>query len=258
MDEDSPHYDPKNNVNSLGLEGYSKWYPDIDNCMFMEATPDYITQRTALRVLGEMEPKPAVLIVLRKPSERAMSAYRFFSQHIRLPVDADSFYTFVKKLSVGELYGNEAEPHNQVVDVGFYNKHLERWVNALGRDKLGIFLFEEMRDDPRVFMEKVCDFLNISSDFYDDYHFPVKNVSGQVRVKWLHDLLRKWVLIFLPSGRYRHYTSYLYNFFNRSYRRPSLSKDDRLALRFLDELYADDISKLPDRYGIDVSVWRKD
>jgi hypothetical protein len=45
-----------------------------------------------------------------------------------------------------------------------YAKLVEAYSRALGKDSIGVFLYEELREDPRRYVQRVCEFLGIAFD----------------------------------------------------------------------------------------------
>jgi hypothetical protein len=143
------------------------------------------------------------------------------------------------------------------VEDGFYWKYLHRWARRFGPNELQVFLFEDLKADPRKFMTKVCDFLELSIDPYKDFHFRPKNVSLQVRSRWLHYTLHSPVKRLLPRGAFRDFTGGIYNRLNRHRRSHEAAKDSETvaALQRLDALYLEDSRLLAEQFRLDISAW---
>jgi hypothetical protein len=70
------------------MHGYAKWFArDARWRLPLDATPDYMYEKTALKALSGLHPRSKLIAVLRKPSARAYSSYNYFHGH----------YTFIPK-----------------------------------------------------------------------------------------------------------------------------------------------------------------
>ena len=75
MDKNYPLKNIYLNYHKDGIEGYRKIFPECLNeaNIFLEATPDYLYQKTAIQVLSSLNPLPSIYFLLRKPSMRIFS-----------------------------------------------------------------------------------------------------------------------------------------------------------------------------------------
>jgi hypothetical protein len=256
MDKQSPLFNAENNFSTQGWKGFARWFNDSpQNKLTLDASPEYMYQQTALKELGRIKPVPKIIFILRKPSVRALSTYRFFMEHHNIIGKNITFSDYIDQLCEKKNSGNRAMPHNQAVALGFYNIFLNRWAEAVGKKQLGVFLFEEMRENPAKFIKQVCEFLNLSHDIYREYNFRPRNLTLKVRFQWLDVLKYNIVNRFLPHGSYRRTTGRIYSLINRKKKDFHLSDEDRDSLHRLDIMYADSTSQLTERYGIDTSIW---
>ncbi|MCI5142512.1 MAG: hypothetical protein D3909_12495, partial [Candidatus Electrothrix sp. ATG1] len=256
VDKDSPLFDPKSNFSTQGWEGYAKWFRDSpENKVTLDASPEYMYQQTALTELGRITPVPKIIFLLRKPSVRALSAYRFFKEHHSFIDNNMSFSGYIDSLCEESSLKNHHFPHKQSVSLGYYVHFLDKWATAVGKEQLGIFLFEELRENPAQFIHKVCDFLNLSTEFYKGYNFRPRNITLKVRFQWLDLIKYNLVNRFLPYGSYRRIAGRIYSLINRKKSGFYLSEKDRETLQRLDVMYADSTSLLTDDYGLDTSIW---
>lgn len=258
MDAESPHFNASSNYAIHGLSGYASWFPSaVGERLPLDATPDYMYQKTAIEAATAMRPSPKVMFLLRKPSERALSHYRYFGLHQAGLPPSLTFSEYVAALQKGERFDDKPfAPPNLALFLGYYARLLEPWAQVLGRENLGIFVFEDMRAAPREFMEKVCGFLGLDAGFYDTYDFQKRNAPLQVRSRFLHKFVHTPLNSVLPRGRIRHIGGKAYRWLNRKEERFSLTPEIRETLRQLDALYEDDVRQLCQQFGLDLSAWQ--
>ena len=79
MDVDSPLLTPRVNVHEQGAEGYAALFAHSspDATVLLEATPDYLYQRTALAFFATVDTAATIIVVLRRPASRVYSYYQY-------------------------------------------------------------------------------------------------------------------------------------------------------------------------------------
>lgn len=238
-----------------GLEAYARCFPEGPGLRF-EATPDYMYQRTAPEVLASLRPVPDVLFVLRRPSRRVLSAYRFY----RGPMAAlDGSMTFAQY--VDALLGREAPEITGhplaalALEHSRYAVYLRRWREALPPGKVHVLLFEAMRDDPREFMARTCRLLGLDGAFYAEYDFQVRNRSFQVRSRLLQRAKDR-VEPLLAQGPLRNALRGAYRKTNVVQARGDFEAALRAPLARLDEHFAPEARELASAFDLDLSPWR--
>lgn len=125
-----------------------KYYTECnDNTrILIEKSTSYIESIEAGLQIKKMFPKSKALVILRNPVERALSNY-FFSANNGL-----------EKRSVEDAFlHNKPIPKNQVstsvspfnyIGRGEYIKYIEDYLNIFKKEELGIFIFDEIKNNP--------------------------------------------------------------------------------------------------------------
>ncbi len=257
MDEGYPLFRAENNIHKCGIEGYGNFF---NHCikgdqLLLEATPDYLYQKTALQVIGSLPTLPIALFILRKPSHRVYSLYQFARNNVSVLPKNISFRSFVEA-----VMGNDSESflrnrpilqraisHSQYVD------YLECWVSRLG-EAVRVLLFEDMCDDPKGFMVDLSAQLGLDPTHYEDFDFSVKNQTYAVKHHALHRFKRKLSKC-LPHGAYRQLLRGIYAMLNTQVASKK-SSDDVLMLETLDQHFLPYNKRLENLLDIDLSVWK--
>jgi len=134
---------------------------------------------------------------------------------------------------------------------GFYAAHWSRYLALFPRDRLRVYLFDDLRAKPAWVMRDLFEFLEIEPDFqvrlerHNVSGIP-KGLAGQVfsrvrksRVaqrigkKWIPESVRRWMR-------------------SQLLRRPKIEEDIRQSLI---EVYREDVLRLQDLLGRDLSAW---
>lgn len=192
IDQDYPLFRPGCNFSKSGLEGYRQFFPDFDaglHDVLLECTPDYLYQNTALDAISSMPNKPDVVFVLRKPSRRIYSLYKFAQNNIGVLEEGLSFSDFVLAVREKKIPAEKKILAN-ALDHSYYAKHLCRWVEALGQDRVIVILFEDLVKYPLESMTTFAARIGIDQEFYNSYQFNQQNRTIQVKDRKLYNAVR--------------------------------------------------------------------
>jgi len=249
------------------------YFQNVDGKKYaLDATPFYYSQQRALRY-AEENPATKIIFMTRRPDLRLLSSVRFFHRMLQEYPDG-SFAEFVdvlldqgqKRAAYRRRIRKEffVELFDDELEMGCYERHITRWVNAVGNDRVLTGTMEELRDDPHGFVSIVCDYLGIDAAFYDRYNFSPYLQSYEVRFPSLQKLARRMggedpmryeTISRFQSPFYRLSIPVLRNSLDRIYRsvqhKSAASSAEKEPLGRLMAYYAQANATLRDRYGID-------
>ena len=233
------------------LETYQRLFENSRNYKAVgEASTVYLYSAKAPHRIRHHIPNARLIALLRDPAERAFSHYLFFSQGGR-----ESSATFLEAL--------RAEPDRIRRNVysgwfyrdrGYYFAQLKRYFDLFPREQLRIYLYQDFYADRKGVVRDVLRFLEVDESLLPDIG-EKHNVTAVPRSRLINAALnrqtrlRPLVRACLPAqGRRR-----LLNWLNRlNSKRPQLAPEIRAELI---EGYRDDILKLQDLIGRDLSAW---
>lgn len=173
-----PRFNDQCNVHEHGLEKYSAYFSHCSaGAQILEATPIYIYQQTALKELANMETKPKIIFVLREPSQRAFSQFRFNKYRLGNIALNETYVTYLDRQK-----GKEGDPLAR----GHYIKYLSQWKSLLGEDRIYVVQSEALFSNKKNEMKKLADFLGIQPSFYDEFDFMKRNETVKMRSTKLH------------------------------------------------------------------------
>lgn len=222
--------------------------------------PDYLARAAVPERVSRHVPGVRVLVVLRDPLPRAVSAYY---DYVRLgfaplrPLDQ----AFEEILS-GEMqlrYPRVAD----VIDFGAYGRHLSRWLQHIERDRLLVLLQDRLLADPLGEVQRTYAFLDIDAAFvptrldqrsntsvYSPLRLRLLRTRNRLRFTYAEDLSRREPR---PAGAVGVAWSAAVTGLDRAVlarldrtKRPQLSAGMAERVR---ELYADDAELLADILG---------
>ncbi len=203
-----------------------------------EASPSYLDlYPAAVPSIQARVPGIKIVIILRHPTDRA------FSEYVHLVRDGRETKTFGQSLDAEaermragwrRIWAHKAR--------GLYYEAVSAYIDGFGRENVGVWLYETLRERPAATFREMCRFIGAEEDFVPQ--FSQVNVGGVPRVKLLHRWLNgqgatiRLVRWLLPS-RFR--TSLRQSVERVNLSKLSVSAEDR---EYLDAYYREDIARL--------------
>jgi hypothetical protein len=149
----------------------------------LEATPTYFYGgKRTVSAIRQALPQVRVLVILRNPSERCWSDFRFEQSRGRVPADMD-FDAYLDRCEalraqgVDRLYENRS--FTGLVD-GCYANWLGDWFAEMG-DRLKVVYFDDLSRDASATVREICSWLDIDGGVVDDFELAVENKTESVR-----------------------------------------------------------------------------
>lgn len=219
-----------------------------------EVSPIYLNSDIAPVEIKKTLPNAKLIAILRHPAERLYSRYLHLANEFRAP-------------NIDDLFDLASKWHwrNDLVKEGYYGKNLQRFYDIFEDNQIKVILFEDFRSSPQEVMSSLYSFINVDLNFTPDMTIEY-NQSGFVKnrkIDWL--LGRKGIINrSLKKVNSKFYaklksnaTVYkgLLKIRNKNIERPKLSLD--LKRKITHEFYIDDIKKLEQLLGRDLTTWYK-
>jgi hypothetical protein len=205
-----------------------------------EATPNYLFDpRVPLR-MWETIPEGKLVVVLRNPVDRAYSHYWQKRSYGTEPL---SFEEALAAEPQRISRDDRARRLYSYVARGRYLEQLERFAAYFPRDSIGVFLFEELHQQPLEIFGQVCRFVGVSDRVKLDVVGRELNSYQQYRLSGLRSLSRR---LKGPIGKLIGKV----NAKEASYPPMARTVRERLV-----ELYREDYEALAKWTGLDLSSW---
>ncbi len=155
-----------------GINWYKSFFPFRSNKKISgEATPSYLFYpKTAKRIKSAL-PDVKLIVLLRNPIDRAYSGY---AMGLKRNTEQNTFEVAIEQeLAALEKHNDpnnySHERHNQFyLERGKYYSQLRPWLEEFKREQFLFIKSENFFHDPKNELEKVYEFLEISTIFPDD------------------------------------------------------------------------------------------
>jgi hypothetical protein len=248
--DDSIHqrFNANANVHEHDLSIYAEYFKhcSTESKVVMEATPIYLYQKSAIEHLSRFSPKPKVIFILREPSQRAHSQFRFNKYRLgNIPLH-QTYDEYLASVS-----GTTSCP----LDRGNYIHHLQPWITAFGKSQLYVLQLEALQKDRQKEMRLLCQFLGIDELFYQDFGFMHRNETRKMRSTWLHRFGLK-VQPLVPLALQEKVLVPLYLKLN-STAMPPVSNVDKQRIEEQKGLFIDTNLQLQSAFpSIDLALWK--
>lgn len=245
-----PYPDPVSNtrVPATTLKEYRECFVGTGGAKARgEASPSTMPVPRALGRAVALLGKPKVIAILRQPAERAYSNYmHVVSRH------GEPCRTFAEAVAAegGRISAGWGALWHYVAK-GFYHRQLLPWVEAVGTGNVKVVLFEDLRSAPAALYREVFEFLEVDPDFEvgesrrsNVTRVPANRVAERV-IRMFRPVARGPLAV-LPEKWVRRLKVALTS------RPPGIGPEIRARLT---DGYREDILKLEEMIGRDLSVW---
>jgi hypothetical protein len=213
-----------------------------------EASASYLYSPRAPGLIKSCVPDAKIIAILRNPAYRAYSNFLHCVQVGREPLGSFTEALQAEESRMREKWG----PLWYYKQKGFYYAQVKRYFDVFGRDKVGVWLYEDMRNDAFGTLGEVFRFLGVDESFVPDASVE-HNPSGIPRVGRLYTGVRALtarnpVLVerVLPAGLRGYVKSRLF------VKPPPFPPELREGLTYS---YKEDILRLQELIERDLSAW---
>jgi len=231
-------------------EEYEKLFDGVrDQKAAGEATPTYLYLPGVAERIKAHVPEAKLIAILRDPAERAYSAYQHAVRNGREPLREFSEALAEEDRRVREGW----HPIYHYRSRGFYHAQLSRYFEAFGRERVKVYLYDDLRSDPFGMMRDIFRFLGVDDSFTPDTSTRY-NLSGVPRSRAVGSLVKKLggltsaVKKVVPFGARQRIKGHVF------VKAPPLDPEVR---RGLIEAYREDVLKLQEALGRDLSAWMR-
>ncbi|VEP16049.1 conserved hypothetical protein [Hyella patelloides LEGE 07179] len=184
-------WDPWYNDSKDPFEQYQNYFCHCEDQKYvMEATPGYFegemkVAQTIKNVLGD---HVKIIIILREPVSRLISFFKYKKSRLELDKELSlvEYLQQCEALTPQERVKKENDKY-WGIEGGFYANYLEDWLNVFG-ESVYISFFDELQNNPKLFLSKICAWLEIDNTVWESQDLTVENKSLNYKNKYLQEL----------------------------------------------------------------------
>lgn len=243
------------NYQDHGLDRYDSYFAYLGESrpqVVFESSVEYVYQKVALETLPGLATRPRFVFVLREPAAQMYSLFQYLRNNQGEIPPQVTFRQYLELLNQASPLLDKNSLLIEPLANCRYAAHLEAWASRCGRDRIFVYLFEDLREDPCTFMQNLATDLGLDPGFYASYGFPSENESYSVRAFWMHRLSIV-VRNRLSRGPVFAGLRALYRKLNTA--RPSITNEDAQLREDLKERFRDDNRRLAEQFDLDLSAW---
>lgn len=135
-----------------GWEWYWSHFRCVAHQIRAEIAPTLFDIPEAVERLHEHNPQCRIVVSLRDPAERSYSLYLLL----------------LKFGYVTGTFEEAMESNSRIIDSSRYARHLPRWIDAFGEERVLVVLQEEIAELPWVTLERVCEHAGVDAALLGD------------------------------------------------------------------------------------------
>lgn len=186
LDADYPYPIPPTYRLEDGMDKYNQFFGHCrDNKLRLEATPDYLYSVGTPKKIKASLPQVRLIFILREPTSRLISWYRFAQQLGRLAPNV-SFESYVREQLRAMENGASRPQHLHTLEQGLYSIYLQRYLDIFDRTQILVLWHEDLIKAPRRAIQEVCSFAGVDSAFYELFDFKIYNQTLTMRSPGIH------------------------------------------------------------------------
>ena len=238
------------------LEDYYALFEGVqDEKAIGEASPRYIYSPVAPARIQELIPEARLIISLRHPVDRAYSHYMMMLNSGVFDDHRPFEEVFREKARTVETWAQEPFACYGLRH-SLYHDHLQRYFEYFPKDQIRIHLFDDYFSEPRSVLSDIYQFVGVEAGFVPDLNARYNPTFGIPRNKALHKTVMRPNLIktvakkIIPATVSRKISGRILKRIRSE--KPTLSEEVRVEFV---EVYREDILKVQDLIGRDLSPW---
>jgi hypothetical protein len=227
------------------LDGYLGSFEGAEGARAVgEASPIYLECPQSAGRIRDAIPDARIICGLREPVDRAYSDYLMYLRSRGRTFDPE------RELTPSAAW---ARPDSHWMQISSYHEALRRYFDGFRRDRIFVFLFDDLKADQAGLVRDLYRFLGVDDRFVPDFDTP-HNVGGMPASMLMekvltNDTLRRAVDPWIPKRAAD---------WARRARTRNLRRAPRLPTELANELrerFRDDIGKTADLIGRDLNFW---
>lgn len=153
--------------------------------VILNGSANIIYFEKALLRIAALDPGAKLILVLRNPVDRAISAFNFARKRNMEPLTLEeAIDAEPERIKKGDL---RVLSNNTYLDHGRYFHQIQRLHSIFPPEQLLVLFYEDLRNKPEAVIEKTYRFIGVDPAFVPE--FKTLNKTGAVRFRWIRNLI---------------------------------------------------------------------
>ncbi|MEM8501873.1 MAG: sulfotransferase [Cyanobacteria bacterium P01_D01_bin.1] len=243
----------KDIINSTSITTYEEYLALFDGVScekaIGETSPLYLYSAKALQRIQHYLPSVKLIAILRNPADRAFSCYTHLLREGYEPLSFEDSL----KAEEDRIRDNWAHLWHYT-KAGFYYEQLKPYFDSFEKKNIKVYLYDQLASDPMGLLKDIFSYLKVDENFEPD--LTQKNISGLPKNRLLHSALnrrsglRSAFKAVVPEGIRKGLSKELQSWNLKD--KPRITDEN---YHLLASLYREDILKLQNLIGEDLSAW---
>lgn len=168
----------------------------------LEASSLYFGVTEATERIAKMLPNSRIVVSLRDPVQRLVSSYQMARFHGWLESNV-TFDDFVARLFRARADRSSPRFDSMELEQGLYSKHLQRWREAFGPERVMTIWFDDLKTRPGSVIAQIADFAKLDAGHFTNVAIGKENVGRDIR--WMrlrnaYSALKRAMRALIPPG----------------------------------------------------------
>ncbi|MGD1703138.1 sulfotransferase family protein [Dapis sp. BLCC M229] len=234
-------------------EKYSNLFNNVqDEIAIGEVSPNYLFHyKSSSERIIKYVPDVKMIAILRNPVDRAYSDYLM---HLRDSINVEKVHSLTEQVKF-------RADTSFTLKKGFYYTPLKYYFDTFGKERVKIYLYNDLSEDSSAMMQDMYQFIGVNSDFTPDTS-ERQQVAAVPKNQSLNNLIKtknpvraavsSVLKVVMPLEMRQKLRSSLVNLNSGGKELKPLSSEER---QLLTDFYREDILKLQDLIQRDLSSW---
>lgn len=235
------------------LDDYKSLFADSQEILIRgESSSEYLYYNKSAELIKEYNQDAKIIIILRNPAERSYSAYTHLRRYGR---EMNSF-EYALEEEENRIKMNYACMWH-LKNMSIYSEKVKHFLNVFSKDQVKVILSDDFKDNTGEVLKEIFSFLGVQAANFKTDKLTKYNVSGIPKNKHINKLIKTKSIrniakkIVLNTKTREKINSAIYG---------KLIVKDKMRLEtreMLIEYFLEDINKLEDLLGVNLSKWKE-
>ena len=152
----------------------------------LQSAVNYIFYSQLLNGIKENCPDAKLIVILRNPFDRAISAYYYFKKMLREQRSIEEALLYKPQ---NDLKFSKLNNDFTYIEHGLYHRQIKGCLDYFPKEQLLVLDYDELIKQPQTVVKKFFSFLEVDESFKPE--FASRNITGEIKNQWLQEKLIK-------------------------------------------------------------------